>query len=84
MPVPSPRRVDGGLIIMREVEKLQRQFNGILSEDDVMRRLEDVRRDIKREWREFKRYQQIMRGRRLKDNGIDMLLVFLIKRGILQ
>lgn len=68
---------------MGELEVFQRKINRTLSEEDVKVRLEELKREIRQDWESYKRYHSIMHDNRIKDNGLSMVLVYLLKRGIL-
>ena len=71
--------------IMGEVERLYKYFEGgdSVSEDDLKRRLEVVERDIRESWGSYKRYQWNMHGQKVEDNGLRMVLLWLLRRGII-
>ena len=68
---------------MGELEVFQRKINGTLSEEEIKVRLEELKRDIRQDWESYKRYHSIMHDNTIKDNGLSMVLVYLIKKGVL-
>ena len=54
-----------------------------LSEDDLRRRMEVLERDIRESWESHKRHHRIMHGVEIQDNGLRMVLLWLLRRGIL-
>ena len=80
----SPEAGKGGQSIkMGEVERYQNNINGTLSDKEIQNRLGELKRDILRVWKNQKRYQRTMHGEEIKDNWIDIVLLYLIKKRIL-
>jgi hypothetical protein len=45
--------------------------------------LEKIRRELRQEWDRYKRSRLYGHGEETKENGLDMILLYLIKKGIL-
>ena len=69
---------------MGKVEELNRYFNGVdsLSEDELKRRLDALECDIRESWGSYKRYQWNMHGQKVEDNGLRMVLLWLLRQGL--
>ena len=68
---------------MGNVERLDKYFNSQdpLSDEEVSQRLDEIKQEIRRDWESYKRSRLCLHGEEVKDNGFDMVIVFLIKRG---
>ena len=71
---------------MGHVEQLDRYFKGAesVSEDQLKERLQILERDVRRSWETYKNYQEIMHGERVQDNGLRMVLLWMLRKGILK
>jgi len=69
---------------MGNVERLDEYFNDQdpLSDGEVSQRLDDIKQEIRRDWESYRRSRLCLHGEEVKDNGFDMLLVYLIRKGI--
>jgi|LGVF01.1.fsa_nt_gb hypothetical protein len=57
------------------------KYNHPDSDYDLSRKLDEVKREIKREWESYKQSRLTLHGEETQDTRLDMLLVFLIERG---
>lgn len=55
----------------------------ILQEEKMKTRLKDLKRDIQREWFIYRNHEEILHDCEIKDNGLNMILVYLLKKGVL-
>ena len=65
---------------MGEVEKLNRYLN---QRRDIKWDLEDIKQEIQCDWGDYKHSRLILHGEQVQDNKMDMLLLYLIKKGII-
>ena len=74
------------IILMGYLEQLNKHYSysDSISDYDLSRKLDILKRDIRRDWQSYKRERSILHGEEVKDNGLDMLIVFLIKRGFMK
>ena len=71
---------------MGEVEQLNNYFNRepkLIRGYTLSRRLDEVKREIQQGWQEYKRSRAILHGEATTDDKLDMLLIYLIKKGLL-
>ena len=50
---------------------------------ELSQKLQDTEADIRRTWDAFKDSVRILHGVELKDNGVRMVLLWLIRKGVL-
>ncbi len=82
---PGSGWVWGIIILMGHLEQLQKSFNhhSDLRDHELTQKLDDLKREMRSDWADYKRSRLMLHGEEVKDNGMNMLLTFLIKRGIL-
>lgn len=76
---------------MGEVERLDEYFNSgfksnhsdSMCEHEINRDFDAVNQVIKKEWSAYKRSRLILHGERVQDNSLDMILLYLLKRGVI-
>ena len=72
---------------MGEVEKLHKQDREYqqlgMTVWELSQKLQDTEADIRRTWDAFKDSVRILHGVELKDNGVRMVLLWLIRKGVL-
>ena len=68
---------------MGELEQLYNRYadSDSIPDYDLSRKLDIVKRDIRRDWDKYKTDRTMLHDAEVKDNKLDMLLIFLIKRG---
>ena len=69
---------------MGELERLNRYFinrHEPVKDSEIRDRLDEIKSQMARDWQDYKRSRLILHGEEVKDNGLDMLIVYLIKRG---
>jgi len=75
----------GGIIaLMGELEQLHKYFNDqdpSISDREVSQSLDDIMQEIRRDWKSYKLSRLMLHGEEVRDNGFEMLLVYLIKQG---
>ena len=75
---------------MGEVERLTDYFDkgnkkDLLGRDDaeaITKRLPEVEQEIRQTWERYKTHMLIRHGIRLEDNGLRMILVWLMSKGV--
>ena len=68
------------------VEKWQKHFEKSgegMQEHDLVNTLRDTKREIRSEWFQFKQALNYLHGIELEDRTLNMLLVYLLRRGVL-
>jgi len=48
---------------------------------EIQKKLDSIKEEIRRDWLQHKRSLRILSDKDMKDNQLDMVLVFLIKQG---
>ena len=69
---------------MGNVERLHKYFNhqDPISDGEVGRRLDDIKQEIRREWESYKLSRLMLHGEEVKDNALEMLLIYFIRKGL--
>ena len=82
---PLTAGLGGKNIIMGSVEQLHKHFNDqdSVSDGEVSQRLDDIKQEIRREWESYKHSRLYLHGEKIADSRLDMLLIYLIQRGVL-
>jgi hypothetical protein len=71
---------------MGHLERLQKSFNhhsDPLRGHELKQKLDDLKREMMNDWRAYKRSMLMLHGEEVEDNRMDMLLIYLIKRSLL-
>ena len=70
---------------MGHLERLNRYFNengsDHLNHYELSNKLDAIKRDIRAEWEDYKRSREIMSDAVIKDNALEMVLLYFIKKG---
>jgi len=69
-----------GKTIMGHFERLHKFDEPEMSDHE---RLNDVKREISRDWQEYRRELLLLHGQEISDSKLDALILFLIKRGLI-
>ena len=69
---------------MGTVEQLQKYFDrDSVSDCDVGKRLDDIKTEMELEWQRYKQSRLYLHGETIADNRLDMILIYLLKKGLL-
>jgi len=65
------------------VEKLSEQCQQCRepSEEELSKSLNVLKRSIRESWKRYKIHRRVMHGEEVRDNPLDMLLLYLIRKG---
>lgn len=71
---------------MGHVEQLNRYFESTesVSEDELRDQLRTLERNIRESWEKHKQHHAIMHGTEIKDNGLEMVLLWMLRGGLIR
>ena len=69
--------------IMGNLERLNRYHNNLESSNsyEVKEKLDSIKQEMVRDWNSYKQSRTVLSDEEVQDNKLDMLIVYLIKRG---
>jgi hypothetical protein len=92
-PVASPKNLSQPVATFRKCRKCRKldkrhksskEMTARNQQEHLHKRIEEIRKELFKDWNEYKRSQEILHDTKVEDRMLNMLILFMLKKGILQ